>query len=296
MIISKKVQNIKISSGNDGQRLDNFLLSKIKNMPKSHVYKLIRTGQVRINSSRSKPSSKLKIGDIIRIPPIISSETLKPKISKDIIAKTLKNILYEDENIIVFNKPSSFAVHSGTKIGYGLIDIMREVKTNCERIDLLHRLDKDTSGCIIITKSLSSLRMFQEKIKKNKLEKKYICLVDGLWDKSINKSEIELSRNNKKYNAISEFKIIKKYKNSTLLEVKIITGRYHQIRKHCALLNHAIIGDKKYCDKKINKIYKKLGLNRIFLHAFSISFKTNYSKNIKCPIPSELDLFLKKHK
>ena len=166
MIISKKVQNIKISSGNDGQRLDNFLLSKIKNMPKSHVYKLIRTGQVRINSSRSKPSSKLKIGDIIRIPPIISSETLKPKISKDIIAKTLKNILYEDENIIVFNKPSSFAVHSGTKIGYGLIDIMREVKTNCERIDLLHRLDKDTSGCIIITKSLSSLRMFQEKIKK----------------------------------------------------------------------------------------------------------------------------------
>ena len=296
MVISKKVQNIKISSGNDGQRLDNFLLSKIKNMPKSHVYKLIRTGQVRINSSRSKPSSKLKIGDIIRIPPIISSETLKPKISKDIIAKTLKNILYEDENIIVFNKPSSFAVHSGTKIGYGLIDIMREVKTNCERIDLLHRLDKDTSGCIIITKSLSSLRMFQEKIKKNKLEKKYICLVDGLWDKSINKSEIELSRNNKKYNAISEFKIIKKYKNSTLLEVKIITGRYHQIRKHCALLNHAIIGDKKYCDKKINKIYKKLGLNRIFLHAFSISFKTNYSKNIKCPIPSELDLFLKKHK
>jgi len=296
MIISKKVQNIKISSGNDGQRLDNFLLSKIKNMPKSHVYKLIRTGQVRINSSRSKPSSKLKIGDIIRIPPIISSETLKPKISKDIIAKTLKNILYEDENIIVFNKPSSFAVHSGTKIGYGLIDIMREVKTNCERIDLLHRLDKDTSGCIIITKSLSSLRMFQEKIKKNKLEKKYICLVDGLWDKSINKSEIELSRNNKKYNAISEFKIIKKYKNSTLLEVKIITGRYHQIRKHCALLNHAIIGDKKYCDKKINKIYKKLGLNRIFLHAFSISFKTNYSKNIKCPIPSDLDLFLKKHK
>jgi len=296
MIISKKVQNIKISSGNDGQRLDNFLLSKIKNMPKSHVYKLIRTGQVRINSSRSKPSSKLKIGDIIRIPPIISSETLKPKISKDIIAKTLKNILYEDENIIVFNKPSSFAVHSGTKIGYGLIDIMREVKTNCERIDLLHRLDKDTSGCIIITKSLSSLRMFQEKIKKNKLEKKYICLVDGLWDKSINKSEIELSRNNKKHNAISEFKIIKKYKNSTLLEVKIITGRYHQIRKHCALLNHAIIGDKKYCDKKINKIYKKLGLNRIFLHAFSISFKTNYSKNIKCPIPSELDLFLKKHK
>ena len=265
-------------------------------MPKSHVYKLIRTGQVRINSSRSKPSSKLKIGDIIRIPPIISSETLKPKISKDIIAKTLKNILYEDENIIVFNKPSSFAVHSGTKIGYGLIDIMREVKTNCERIDLLHRLDKDTSGCIIITKSLSSLRMFQEKIKKNKLEKKYICLVDGLWDKSINKSEIELSRNNKKHNAISEFKIIKKYKNSTLLEVKIITGRYHQIRKHCALLNHAIIGDKKYCDKKINKIYKKLGLNRIFLHAFSISFKTNYSKNIKCPIPSELDLFLKKHK
>jgi len=296
MIINKKVQNIKISSGNDGQRLDNFLLSKIKNIPKSHIYKLIRTGQVRINSSRPKPSAKLNIGDIVRIPPIIYSEDLKPEISKDIIRKTLKSILYEDENIIVFNKPSSFAVHSGTKIGYGLIDIIRSVKNNCERIDLLHRLDKDTSGCIIITKSLSSLRAFQEQIKNNKLEKKYICLVAGLWKKSVKKSEAELSRNNKKYNAITEFKILKKYKNSTLLEVNIITGRYHQIRKHCALLNHPIIGDKIYGNKKINKEYKELGLNRLFLHASSISFKINYKKNIKCKLPNELNDFLKKIK
>ena len=293
MFISKKVQNIKISSANEGQRLDNFLLSKIKNIPKSHIYKLIRTGQVRVNSSRPKPSVKLKIGDIVRIPPIVYSESLKPEISNDVIKKTLKNILYEDESIIVFNKPSSFAVHSGTKIGYGLIDIIRSVKTNCERIDLLHRLDKDTSGCIIITKSLSALRTFQEKIINNTLEKKYICLVAGLWKKSIKKSEVELRRNNKKYNAISEFRILKKYKDTTLLEVNIITGRYHQIRKHCALLNHPIIGDKIYGDKKINKEYKELGLNRLFLHASSISFNINRKKNIKCHLPKELDDFLK---
>ena len=171
MIVSNKVKNVEINSANDGQRLDNFLISKIKNIPKSHVYRLIRTGQVRVNSARSKPSKKLKIGDIVRIPPYTSTESLKPKISKDLVKKTIKNILYEDKNIIVFNKPSSFSVHSGTGIGYGLIDIIRLAKKDCERIDLLNRLDKDTSGCLIVTKNLLSLRIYQKKLNDNKLEK-----------------------------------------------------------------------------------------------------------------------------
>ena len=296
MIVSNKVKNVEINSANDGQRLDNFLISKIKNIPKSHVYRLIRTGQVRVNSARSKPSKKLKIGDIVRIPPYTSTESLKPKISKDLVKKTIKNILYEDKNIIVFNKPSSFSVHSGTGIGYGLIDIIRLAKKDCERIDLLNRLDKDTSGCLIVTKNLLSLRIYQKKLNDNKLEKKYLCLVKGLWDKNIKRNEINLTRGNKTKKALSEYKIIKYFKESTLLEVNLITGRYHQIRKQCALLGHPIIGDSKYGDFDINRIYKRNGLNRIFLHSYSVRIDSKKEKLIKSPMPKELEKFLKLHK
>ncbi|MBT7542910.1 MAG: RluA family pseudouridine synthase [Gammaproteobacteria bacterium] len=299
MIVNNKAKSITISSSNSGQRLDNFLISQIKNVPKSHVYKLIRTGQVRINSSRSKPSTKLNIDDVVRIPPYKANENIKPKISKELINKTISNIIYEDEYIMVFNKPSAVAVHSGTNIGYGLIDIIRLVKTECERIDLLHRLDKDTSGCIIITKKLSSLRFFQTQLKDNILQKKYICLVDGLWDNALKRDEINLLRNSKSSKSITEFKVLKKYKNSTLLEVKIVTGRYHQIRKHCSLLGHAIIGDIRYGNKDINRLYKKNGLSRIFLHSSSISFierKSEKLNKIECSLPIELMKYLENHK
>lgn len=297
MIVGNKVNNVEVNSANDSQRLDNFLISKIKNIPKSHVYKLIRTGQVRVNSSRSKPSQKLKIGDIVRIPPYTSTELLKPKISKDLVKKTIKNILYEDQNIIVFNKPSSFSVHSGTGIGYGLIDVIRLAKQNCERIDLLNRLDKDTSGCLIITKNLLSLRNYQKKLKENKIEKKYLCLVKGSWDKNIKKYKSNLKRGNKIKESFSEFRIMKCFKESTLLQVDLITGRYHQIRKQCALLGHPIIGDTKYGDPNINRIYKKKGLNRIFLHSLSLCIDLNSKKQtIKSPIPKELEKFLLFHK
>ena len=296
MVVKKKAENVVISPANEGQRVDNFLISYIKNVPKKHVYKLIRTGQVRINGSRSKPSTKLNINDSVRIPPYTTTESLKPKISSEILKKTIKHIIYEDDELIVFNKPSSFSVHSGSNTGYGLIDIVRTMKKNYERIDLLHRLDKDTSGCIIITKSLKTLKTLQKKLQNNEIQKKYICLVKGNWDKKIKDSKIILSRNKKKYEAITSFKVIDSYKNTTLLEVDLITGRYHQIRKHCANLNFPIIGDSKYGDKYINTEYKKKGLNRIFLHSYSIQFNLGKKNYFKCPLPNELEDFLKKHK
>ena len=296
MIVNNKAKKITIGQANSGQRLDNFLMSQIKNIPKSHVYKLIRTGQVRINSSRSKPSTKIKIDDVVRIPPYKATEELKPTISKEILKKTADNIIYENDEVIVFNKPSSFAVHSGTNIGYGLIDILRMVRSDCQRIDLLHRLDKDTSGCIVITKTLSSLRLLQNQLINNDLEKKYICLVNGLWDKKIKNSEVELIRNNKSSKATSKFKILKYYKNSTLLEVNIITGKHHQIRKQCSILGHPVIGDERYGNNDINKVYKKNGLNRIFLHSYSVKFYLEKEKTIVCPMPKDLENFLKFHK
>jgi len=296
MIVNNKAKKITIGQANSGQRLDNFLMSQIKNIPKSHVYKLIRTGQVRINSSRSKPSTKIKIDDVVRIPPYKATEELKPTISKEILKKTADNIIYENDEVIVFNKPSSFAVHSGTNIGYVLIDILRMVRSDCQRIDLLHRLDKDTSGCIVITKTLSSLRLLQNQLINNNLEKKYICLVNGLWDKKIKNSEVELTRNNKSSKATSKFKILKYYKNSTLLEVNIITGKHHQIRKQCSILGHPVIGDERYGNNDINKVYKKNGLNRIFLHSYSVKFYLEKEKTIVCPMPKDLENFLKLHK
>ena len=295
MIIKKKAKSVIISSDNAGQRLDNFLISYIKNVPRKHIYKLIRTGQVRINSSRSKPSSKLNINDKVRIPPISLTESLKPTINKDQIKIMKEKLIYEDKYILVFNKPSSFSVHSGTNTGYGLIDVIREFRKDFKRLDLLHRLDKETSGCIIITKSYESLKIFQKKIKNKEINKKYLCLVKGRWNAKIKKSTHRLTRDSKTVDAETHFKVIKYYKNSTLLEAELITGRYHQIRKHCEILNHPIIGDKKYGDRALNKLYKEKGLSRIFLHASLIKFYLNKEIIVECPLPIELESFLKNH-
>jgi len=295
MIIKKKAKSVIISTDNAGQRLDNFLISYIKNVPRKHIYKLIRTGQVRINSSRSKPSSKLNINDKVRIPPISLTESLKPTINKDQIKIMKEKLIYEDKYILVFNKPSSFSVHSGTNTGYGLIDVIREFRKDFKRLDLLHRLDKETSGCVIITKSYESLKIFQKKIKNKEINKKYLCLVKGRWNAKIKKSTHRLTRDSKTVDAETHFKVIKYYKNSTLLEAELITGRYHQIRKHCEILNHPIIGDKKYGDRALNKLYKEKGLSRIFLHASLIKFYLNKEIIVECPLPIELKSFLKNH-
>ena len=295
MIIKKKAKSVIISSDNAGQRLDNFLISYIKNVPRKHIYKLIRTGQVRINSSRSKPSSKLNINDKVRIPPISLTESLKPTINKDQIKIMKEKLIYEDKYIIVFNKPSSFSVHSGTNTGYGLIDVIRKFRKDFERLDLLHRLDKETSGCVIITKSYESLKIFQKKIKNKEINKKYLCLVKGRWNAKIKKSTHRLTRDSKTVDAETHFKVIKYYKNSTLLEAELITGRHHQIRKHCEILNHPIIGDKKYGDRALNKLYKEKGLSRIFLHASLIKFYLNKEIIVECPLPIELESFLTNH-
>ena len=295
MIIKKKAKSVIISTDNAGQRLDNFLISYIKNVPRKHIYKLIRTGQVRINSSRSKPSSKLNINDKVRIPPISLTESLKPTINKDQIKIMKEKLIYEDKYILVFNKPSSFSVHSGTNTGYGLIDVIREFRKDFKRLDLLHRLDKETSGCVIITKSYESLKIFQKKIKNKEINKKYLCLVKGRWNAKIKKSTHRLTRDSKTVDAETHFKVIKYYKNSTLLEAELITGRHHQIRKHCEILNHPIIGDKKYGDRALNKLYKEKGLSRIFLHASLIKFYLNKEIIVECPLPIELESFLKNH-
>ena len=295
MIIKKKAKSVIISTDNAGQRLDNFLISYIKNVPRKHIYKLIRTGQVRINSSRSKPSSKLNINDKVRIPPISLTESLKPTINKDQIKIMKEKLIYEDKYILVFNKPSSFSVHSGTNTGYGLIDVIRKFRKDFERLDLLHRLDKETSGCVIITKSYESLKIFQKKIKNKEINKKYLCLVKGRWNAKIKKSTHRLTRDSKTVDAETHFKVIKYYKNSTLLEAELITGRHHQIRKHCEILNHPIIGDKKYGDRALNKLYKEKGLSRIFLHASLIKFYLNKEIIVECPLPIELESFLTNH-
>ena len=176
-----KTQQYKVTQANENQRIDNFLITYMKSAPRKHIYKLIRTGQVRVNSKRIKPFYKLKVEDIVRIPPYIGKELLDVKVNSVQKNNFLKRIIYEDNNLLIFNKPTNLSVHSGSKLGFGLIDIARKVVLKNERIDLLHRLDKETSGCIVLTKNLRTLRKMQDQMKNRVIIKKYICLVFGKW-------------------------------------------------------------------------------------------------------------------
>ena len=291
-----KTQQYKVTKANENQRIDNFLITYMKSAPRKHIYKLIRTGQVRVNSKRIKPFYKLRIEDIIRIPPYIGKELLNVKVNSAQRDNFLKKIIYEDNNLIIFNKPTNLSVHSGSKLGFGLIDIARKVVLNNERIDLLHRLDKETSGCIILTKNLETLRKMQDQMKKRTIIKKYICLVFGRWKYKDGIMKTTITRNKKKHAIETNFEKIKAYKNFTLIDVTLITGKYHQIRQHCYKLGHPIVGDKKYKYGGLLSDTKKNTMNRIFLHSKEIVFNdvdTNKRIKVKSPMPEDLKNFIK---
>ncbi|MBH32273.1 MAG: RNA pseudouridine synthase [Gammaproteobacteria bacterium] len=291
-----KTQQYKVTQANENQRIDNFLITYMKSAPRKHIYKLIRTGQVRVNSKRIKPFYKLKVEDIIRIPPYIGKELLDVKVDSVQKNNFLKRIIYEDNNLLIFNKPTNLSVHSGSKLGFGLIDIARKVVLKNERIDLLHRLDKETSGCIVLTKNLRTLRKMQDQMKNRAIIKKYICLVFGKWKYKDGIMKTSIVRNKKKHSIETNFEKINEYKNFTLMGVTLITGKYHQIRQHCYKLGHPIVGDKKYKYGRSLPQAKINTINRIFLHSKEIVFKdvdSNKKIKVKSPIPEDLKNFIK---
>ncbi|WP_343188060.1 RluA family pseudouridine synthase [Buchnera aphidicola (Ceratoglyphina bambusae)] len=291
-----KIDYIYVKENSIGQRIDNFLIKKFKKISKNVIYTIIRKGRVRINKKRIKPKYKLKIKDIIRIPPIYTKIKKKKKINKKYYRNLLnKNILYEDKYLLAINKPQKIAVHGGSGIKLGIIEIIRILYKLEKNLELVHRLDKDTSGILLISKKKFVLKSLHKQMKDRKTKKTYIAAVHGIWPekiKTINLPLLKTKKINGKNLVIvkkdgkkskTKFKIKKIFKNFTILKVYPITGRTHQIRVHTSNVGFPIINDNRYGNRKLDKKIK-INKNLLCLHALSISFihpKTKKKINIK---------------
>jgi len=287
-----------------GQRLDNFLLARLKNLPKSRLYRAVRKGEVRINKGRIKPDYRLVAGDSIRIPPFdLQPIEESPRAGTGLLQFMESRILYEDAGLIAINKPSGMPVHGGTGVSLGLIECIRQLRPEAKFIELVHRLDKETSGCLLIAKKRSVLlELHRLLVDKEHIHKRYIALVKGSWKGGTRKVSVPLLKNHLKSGErivkVSEegkasstiFNPLEHYQGATLIEAIPITGRTHQIRVHAAYIGHPLAGDSKYGDEAFNKSLKAQGLKRLFLHAAELSFKLEGQPELKLEAPLEQDL------
>ena len=273
-----KVSIEEIGTNSSNQRVDNFLLGKFKDLPKSKIYSIIRKGEVRINVSRVKPHFKLSLGDKIRIPPLfLSKKSNLSSPEKGLIEEIKGQVIYEDGEILAINKKHNLAVHGGSRVSIGLIEIVRNFGKDYRDAQLVHRLDKATSGCIIIAKNKQSTRLYNSFIRSNQIIKKYHCLIHGSWPKKLNNIRLPLKVNkneNLKKTIVSEdgkysatnFKLIKSNQYFSLLECSLETGRTHQIRVHTSASGFPIAGDLKYSSMTLNSDMEK----RMYLHCSSL--------------------------
>ncbi|QJR79458.1 23S rRNA pseudouridine(955/2504/2580) synthase RluC [Alteromonas pelagimontana] len=309
---SLTVQFITIDDDQAGQRIDNFLRTQLKGVPKSMIYRILRKGEVRVNKGRIKPEYKLQAEDIVRVPPVRVSENaeqLNPKLDR--IASLEQHILFEDDRLIVINKPSGIAVHGGSGLSFGLIEGLRALRSEAKFMELVHRLDRDTSGCILIAKKRSALRHMHEQLRAGQMDKRYQALVAGEWPQSRFTVKTPLLKNvlqsGERMVNVTEagkpsetrYRILASYAEATLVEASPITGRTHQIRVHCQHAGHAIAGDTKYGDEAFDAKMRSIGLNRLFLHAARISLhhpKTNERVTFEASLDNELTGVLDKLK
>jgi len=308
-----KVRYITIDNEDSGQRIDNFLLRTLKGVPKSHIYRLLRKGEIRVNKKRIKPIYKLLIEDIVRIAPIrVAENTNEVPTQLNIVANLEKQILFEDDRLIVINKPSGMAVHGGSGLSFGLIEALRALRPDARMLELVHRLDRDTSGCLVVAKKRSALRHLHEQLRNKKVQKFYHALVKGHWSSKLTRVTESLKKNDLKSGervvivdneagkeSETRFKVIQHFQGATLVRAFPVTGRTHQIRVHCQVSGHPIACDTKYGHEDFDLLMKNLGLKRLFLHAASIEFThplTNERLKIEAPLETSLNNLLSKLK
>jgi 23S rRNA pseudouridine955/2504/2580 synthase len=274
-----------IDENHDSQRIDNYLLGKLKGLPKSRLYKALRKGEIRVNKKRISPDYKLQSGDSIRLPPLrLSVKPIKPVPGQRLCNLIKNKIIWEDGDFLILNKPSGIAVHGGSGIHFGVIEILRVIYPKNKFLELAHRLDKETSGCLVIAKKSSILKEIHALLKDRKVRKSYLLLVAGrctfkhkMVDVPLKKNILKSGERVVKVNSEGKpaktlFKCIKVMERFSLLEAKPITGRTHQIRVHAAWIGHPILGDEKYGTEETNKILKAHGINLLCLHSLSIQF------------------------
>jgi 23S rRNA pseudouridine955/2504/2580 synthase len=301
---SNKVQFIEISTHHAGQRIDNFLLSLEKGVPKSRIYRALRKGEVRVNKGRIKQTYKLQLGDVVRVPPLRLAEPAEtPQVSDSLRALIETHIVFEDEAMLVLNKPAGLAVHAGSQIQMGVIEALRQIRAELPFLELVHRLDRDTSGCLLLAKSRESLLNLQQQMLSDGIDKRYLTLLKGhitqderLVEKPLEKNTmssgermVQVSEHGKYAKTL--FIQRDDYSTAQLVEVKLFTGRTHQIRVHAASIGHPVAGDDKYGDKAFNKVIKTHGLKRMFLHAWRLTITHPISQTgleLEAPLPDEL--------
>jgi 23S rRNA pseudouridine955/2504/2580 synthase len=298
-----KVRQQPIDAETAGQRLDNFLLGALKGVPRSHVYRLIRSGQVRVNSGRVNPKYRLVEGDVVRVPPVAAKPVTPPVAAPDALAWLADRVLYEDSRILVIDKPAGLAVHGGSSVSLGCIEALRLLRPEAKDLELAHRLDRGTSGVLLLAKRRSALRVLHQLLREGGVDKRYLTLVKGRWPEATlevdaplvtrrvsGEARVKVDPSGKP--AQSTFRVLEHYgKTASLLEVAIATGRTHQIRVHANHVGHPVAGDDRYGDDDFNAYLKTFGLQRMFLHAHSLEFdwpETGETFSVSAPLPTDL--------
>jgi 23S rRNA pseudouridine955/2504/2580 synthase len=299
-IKKNEAKRVKVSPERDGQRIDNFLSARLKGVPKSAIYRLIRTGQVRINGKRCKPERKLTAGDEVRIPPVRVLESGPVGVSDAVVRQVREAILYRDENYLVIDKPSGMAVHSGSGLRWGLIDALRQAMPG-EYLELAHRIDRATSGCVVLARSGQALSHLAAQFRNGSVAKRYLCLLDGCMQQARLTVDVPLLKvrqggehvteaDEDGKQAVTRFRLLQAFPDCSYAEAELFTGRTHQIRAHAAHLGLPLAGDERYGSAEALKKWQARGLKRLFLHAHQLGFESLSGAGISCnaPLPEDL--------
>ena len=300
------VQWLDISAEQAGQRIDNFLLRVLKGVPKSRIYRLLRKGEVRINKGRARPEYRLKTGDRVRIPPVRLEPVRTQVPPADRLPNITGHILYQDSRLLVLNKPAGMAVHGGSGLSFGVIEALRALRPDAPYMELVHRLDRETSGCLMIARRRSALRDLHRQLREGRVSKHYLALVRGAVDgprrvdAPLRKNQIQGGERIVRVQsdgkpAATLFRPVSRHGPATLVEAVLETGRTHQIRVHAAHMGHPLAGDGKYGDAVFNRSMRAHGLRRMFLHAHMLEFADPASGepvNVSAPLDDELKAVL----
>ena len=296
---------LSVSEAEAGQRLDNYLMRSLQGVPKPRLYRAIRKGEVRVNKGRIRPESKLSAGDVIRIPPFVEKDRELRSPSRKWVKTLRERVVLDDKLLLVLDKPAGLAVHGGSGIDAGLIETLRVMYPEERYLELVHRLDRDTSGLIMVARRASALRELHRLLRQDGVDKRYQCLVAGRWPASLSHVDaplekyalpsgerlVRVSAEGKK--AHTRFQVLRRYQGATLIEAKPITGRTHQIRVHCRQAGFPILGDPKYSSPAAESLTASIGLSRLFLHAAQLAFDLEgTSIRLESDLPAELSRVL----
>ncbi len=305
------VRYIEVEEGADGQRLDNFLGTRLKGVPRSLLYRLLRTGQVRVNGGRVKADLRLAVGDRVRIPPVQTrnESSADAPLPRSLVERLQQAVLFEDRDLLVIDKPSGLASHGGSGLSFGAIEAMRKLRPDIEKLELVHRLDRETSGVLLLAKRRSALARLHAAIRDGRVRKTYLALLSGRLRRDRVRVDLPLDvdgrRGGERHVEVSatgkeartEFRVLRKTRAASYCEVELDTGRTHQIRVHAAHLGHPLAGDERYGDAGFNQRMRELGLKRLFLHARSFEIPGDGERDsilLHAPLPADLTALLER--